>query len=261
MDDHVNEKDYELLDGDRYTFFVLKKVMDRDCRLLLSDHEKLIICFTCPPYPVWIWTADDASAEDMEKAYQTARENGLFDGNNSFNLKYGLAEYFLKKDRELALRTNMFVYDCPKPIKPSFRADGHIHLCTDADLEELIGFLDLFHKEIGIDQKDLSAYREDATAHIASGTMYFWKNDTGENVACCKYGPNGDMAAINLVFTLPRYRRRHYAENLVYEVTVKAKEAGYLPMLYTDADYIASNACYEKIGYVLRGKLCTIGYR
>ena len=25
------------------------------------------------------------------------------------------------------------------------------------------------------------------------------------------------------------------------------------------ADYIASNACYEKIGYVLRGKLCTIG--
>ena len=29
-------------------------------------------------------------------------------------------------------------------------------------------------------------------------------------------------------------------------------------MLYTDADYAASNACYEKIGYVLRGKLCTI---
>jgi len=26
-----------------------------------------------------------------------------------------------------------------------------------------------------------------------------------------------------------------------------------------DADYVASNACYEKIGYVLRGKLCTIG--
>ena len=36
-------------------------------------------------------------------------------------------------------------------------------------------------------------------------------------------------------------------------------EAGYVPMLYTDADYVASNACYEKIGYILRGKLCTIG--
>jgi predicted GNAT family acetyltransferase len=29
-------------------------------------------------------------------------------------------------------------------------------------------------------------------------------------------------------------------------------------MLYTDADYKASNACYEKIGYELKGKLCTI---
>ncbi len=28
---------------------------------------------------------------------------------------------------------------------------------------------------------------------------------------------------------------------------------------FTDADYKASNACYEKIGYVLRGKLCSIG--
>ena len=33
---------------------------------------------------------------------------------------------------------------------------------------------------------------------------------------------------------------------------------GYTPMLYTNADYTASNACYSKIGYVLRGKLCTI---
>ena len=40
-----------------------------------------------------------------------------------------------------------------------------------------------------------------------------------------------------------------------------AKEADYVPMLYTDADYIASNACYEKIGYMLRGKLCTLAVR
>ena len=29
-------------------------------------------------------------------------------------------------------------------------------------------------------------------------------------------------------------------------------------MLYTNADYKASNACYEKIGYEFKGKLCTI---
>jgi len=67
------------------------------------------------------------------------------------------------------------------------------------------------------------------------------------------------LAAIGLVYTRREERRKHYAENLVYQVTMIAKNAGFMPMLYTDADYVASNACYEKIGYILRGKLCTIG--
>ena len=40
---------------------------------------------------------------------------------------------------------------------------------------------------------------------------------------------------------------------------MKVKEEGVRPILYADADCVASNAGYEKIGYVLRGKLCTIG--
>jgi len=36
---------------------------------------------------------------------------------------------------------------------------------------------------------------------------------------------------------------------------------GLTPMLYTDAEYPASNACYQKIGYALRGALCTLGAR
>ncbi len=60
---------------------------------------------------------------------------------------------------------------------------------------------------------------------------------------------------------MEEYRRRHYAENLVYHVTKTVEQKGFLPMLYTDADYAASNACYEKIGYILRGKLCTIGQK
>ena len=65
-------------------------------------------------------------------------------------------------------------------------------------------------------------------------------------------------ARIAELMTHPEFRRKHYAENLVYQVTKHVRDAGYIPMLYTDADYTASNSCYEKIGYVLRGKLCTI---
>ena len=263
MDNYTDERDHLLLENDRYTFFVLGKVMGGDCELLLSDHEKLIICFTCKPYPVWVWTPDEISSKEKARAYQTVKENGLLDSHNTFNLKYELAEYFLKRAKEdgykLSLITNMFAYDCPEPRKPEIKAEGRMHQCAEEDLDELVRFLDLFHKEIGIDKKDISGYYEDARMHIDSGNMYFWQDANGNNVASCKYGPSGEMAAINLVYTRPEYRRKHYAENLVYEVTKMAKDEGYLPMLYTDADYAASNACYEKIGYVLRGKLCTIG--
>ena len=56
MDNHVDERDYRLLERDRYTFLVLRRIIGSECSLLLTDHERLIICFTGEPYPVWIWT-------------------------------------------------------------------------------------------------------------------------------------------------------------------------------------------------------------
>ena len=43
---YVDERNYKLLETDKYTFFVLKKIMGGECNLLLSDHERLIFCFT-----------------------------------------------------------------------------------------------------------------------------------------------------------------------------------------------------------------------
>ena len=262
MDTVPDERDDRLLSGDRYTFFVLRRIMRGDCEILLTDHEDLILCYSCAPYPVWIWTPDNASDEVPENAYRLAKETALLDGKHSFNIKYELAEYFIQRAAEeglqLHIATNMFAYDCPDPVAPQKAADGQIHLCTEQDFGALVEFIELFHREIGLDQKDTAGYAADARAYLDAGNMYFWKNEAGENAACCRFNPTGEMASINLVFTRPEYRRKHYAENLVYQVTMAAKEAGFLPMLYTDADYAASNACYEKIGYVLRGKLCTI---
>ncbi len=263
MDHFVDERDYKLLEKDGYTFFVLMRIMGGNCKLLLSDHERLILCFTEPPFPVWIWTPEDATEEEMEKAYRLAKENSLFADGCSFNIKYELAEYFIKRatddGRSLTISMNMYAYDCPEPLEPEGNTDGAIHCSGPEDLEELVHFQELFHKEIGIDQKDAAGYRADAEALISSGNMYFWKDAEGHNVASCAFQPNGNMASVNLVYTHPEYRRKHYAEHLVYQVTRIVKDKGYVPMLYTNADYVASNACYEKIGYVLRGKLCTVG--
>ena len=262
MDSCVDERDYKALESDRYTFFVLRRIIGGENRLLLTDHENIMICFSAPPYPVWVWTPDNASEEVYEKVYDLISENDLLCNGQHFNVKKDLADHLIKRAAQdginITLFMNMLAYDCPEPIKPKDKADGGIHLCTMDDLGELAAIMEQFADETGVDRKTKSEYLRDAEDHIASGKMYFWRDRSGKNVASCKYGPDGDLAAINLVYTYPEYRRKHYAENLVYLVTETAKEEGYLPMLYTDSDYAASNACYEKIGYVLRGELCTI---
>lgn len=115
-----------------------------------------------------------------------------------------------------------------------------------------------FHASVGDARFDMARCREMAAHHIA-GHFYFWKDAQDATVACCSFNPNGNLGCVGSVYTVPAHRRHHYAQQLVYEVTRIIADEGLIPMLYTDADYAASNACYEKLGYVQRGRLCTIG--
>lgn len=271
MDNFVDERDYKILEADKYTFFVLTRIMARNCELLLSDHKRLIICYSQSPFPVWIWTADDATPQEMEKAYQLMKEKGYLDGTHTFNMKYELAEFFIRKTAEgssasphlpkLSIKKNMFAYDNPKPLQPASATsiDGHLYQCQISDLDELFEMTCDFHKETNVPMSDKDEALKKIEQGIKDGLYYFWQNSEDKNVGCCIYRPNGDLASLGAVYTRPEYRRHHYAENLVYQVTKIAQVKGFLPMLYTDADYAASNACYEKIGYILRGKLCTVG--
>ncbi len=177
-------------------------------------------------------------------------------------MKYELAEYFISRAKKeglaFSVTTNLYAYECLAPIAPAVKTDGKLHLCTSDDLDELVDFFEMFRNAVGIDQESREQYRIQAEDGIRSGRVYFWENSSGKAVASCNWHPVNDMASIGLVYTREEERRKHYAEHLVYEVTMIAKAKGFTPMLYTDADYAASNACYEKIGYVLRGKLCTI---
>ena len=54
MDNFADERDFALLAKDKYTFYVLRRILDGGCELLLTDHKTLILCFSCDPFPVWI---------------------------------------------------------------------------------------------------------------------------------------------------------------------------------------------------------------
>ena len=261
LERHVDERDFKLLENDRYTFAVLSRILPGPCSVTLTDHERFILCHSIAPYPVWLWTPDDPSESEKQRTWEAANSVCPITGGFSYNLKYSLAEFFIAKAREQGLNarvtTNMYAYDCPAPIAPAYPAEGFLYRCTVEDTETVADMIFDFHASVGDARFDLDTCRQLATNHIA-GHFYFWKNPAGEPVACCSFHPNGDLASVGSVYTVPAHRRKHYAQQMVFEVTRLITERGLTPMLYTDADYAASNACYEKIGYVLRGKLCTI---
>lgn len=262
MDAFVNEKDFELLQQDRYSFSVLDRILRGPCAFIRSDHSRLILCHSTPPYPVWIWSADGLSEAEKERAWSLSEALCPLSAGYRLNLKYELADYFLDRAREAELRAGikeqLFAYDCPAPVKPEQTADGELYPCRPEDSSEAAALLRAFFEEIGAPALSDELLQEKTREKIDGNALFFWKDAAGNTAACCGWRHNGGLATICDVYTLPEARRRHYAQNLVYALTKAARDAGYLPTLYTNANYAASNACYRKIGYRLRGALCTI---
>ena len=262
LDARPNEADFRLLEKDKYTFSVLRRILAGPCDWVRTDHERLILCHSEAPYPVWIWTRDGAPEADQADAFaavQAARP--LMEGYR-YNMKYDLAEDFILRARALGVKAgivmNLRAYSCPRPVAPGHPADGHMHVCTEADTEEAARMIGQFQSAVADGQRSEEKNRNKAADCIAGRAFFLWKDGTDRTVACCSFKTDGDMASVGSVFTLPAFRRRHYAENLVYQATLQAAARGLLPILYTDGDYVPSNACYEKIGYRRQGVLCTL---
>ena len=171
MDNFVDERDLKLLEKDRYTFFVLRRILDTECRLILTDHEKIILCHSSEPHPVWIWTEDNAPEKDMAAAFKLAEDNGFLDGAHTLNMKYDLAEYFIRKSAEkaadstskkLSITVNMLAYDCPNPIPPapSDIADGELYQCQKEDVDELVEIRQQFQTQTGMAKLSIEEYRK-----------------------------------------------------------------------------------------------------
>ena len=70
MDNHVDERDYKLLEKDTYSFFVLRRIIGSECSLLLTDHERLITHQCSIPMQI-MWRQMPA----MKKSDMSCEEN------------------------------------------------------------------------------------------------------------------------------------------------------------------------------------------
>ncbi len=262
MDTRIDERDLRLLEGDPYTFAVLRRILRTPCELVLTDHEKLILCHSESRYPVWLWTPDGLSDGDKARAWAVAQEHRPLSAGYRYNMKYELAEDFIARGEangiSVGIVARLFAYDCPAPVAPARPTDGRACLCGPEDLDTVATLLRGFYWEIGERNIDAEYCRARATDAVARQGLFLWKDASGRIASICGLRRADDLGSLGPVYTSPAFRRRHYAQHLVYHVTRLAAAEGLRPMLYTDAEYPASNACYRGVGYALRGRLCTL---
>ncbi len=254
--------DTRILKADEYCFSVLTRILGGECELTITDGKRLIVCYYAHPYPVWVWLPDDASEVELGRAYEIVRDNLGFSSGHRFNIKYVHADYFIRRAEQdgssLSISANMHAYTCDKPIPPSRSANSHLRKATTSDLDLVVRLIDEFHREASIDKTNMQTYRKKAKSLIDDGCFYLLIDKSGEVAACCTLTLFDGQAAIGSVYTIPNKRRLGHAARMVYEVTRLAQASGRSPVLYTDADYSASNACYIGVGYKRMGSLCTI---
>ena len=254
--------DASMLEQDRLTFALVIQVLETPCQKIITDHARALLCYTAPPYPVWVWMPDDAGKEELERIRQCILAEFPPEEGFCFNTKYSLAEYLIRKEaeegREWVIHTNMLAYDCLDLIPPTRPVQGALALPVPEEEEQVAALL----KGVFWDTERVvmpeGTLREWARQYIAEGSLYLWKNGEGQPVALCGWQESGRVGP---VYTVPAFRRQGYAARMVYEVTKKLMGMGLTPHLYTDGDYAASNWCYQMLGYVQRGRLCNVGPR
>lgn len=50
----LDKRNLNLLENDKYAFSVLNRILNYSYRIILTDHEQLIICHSAALYPVWV---------------------------------------------------------------------------------------------------------------------------------------------------------------------------------------------------------------
>lgn len=255
----LNNKEY--LD-EQVTFSLIPLILTSETLEYYTDGENYLICRSNPDTPIWVWNKDDISNSklnelllklhsmlDEEKVIQITSKDIVFRKIFEIYKDIVVDNYFIQKGNYLQMRA----YECNNLIKPK-NVIGHKERPTYDDLELLTYFNkcdieDTLTEEYSSKVTEEQLY-ETAKKHIENPNFYVWKVDD-RIVATAGYTDN----RIGMVFTNRADRGNGYAGMIIYELCEEIINAGKTPMLYVDADYVASNRAYQKIGFEPVGDL------
>lgn len=251
----------QLLEEDQITFSVLYKILQGDCTDIFTDGETVIVCYSSHPWPVWAWCRDPENMAAVTEIAQCLKENYPLEQGYDIILSHALLEGLKKQDgyfREAKTKMGLLSYQLDQLKAIDYPCEGSMSLVREAEIPSLIGVRHDMSMEM--EGRDFTAEHceESLRRQVGEKALFAWRKDSGEIVSLTARGDQPPYSKITSVYTLPQHRRKGYAINLVHAVTETILADGLIPILYTDAGYAASNACYQKIGYQQVGSLCSI---
>lgn len=251
-----------LSEDDRIPFSVLVNILHVPCAHTVTDHENLIVCHSTRPYPVWVWCKDVQNAEIVAQISAYIQADFPTEQGYRWNMTYELFEALKKADpyfTPLTTEMGLLSYRMDELLPVTHPCDG---FWDTAKAEETELLCKLWHDAClemeGFDHpRDFCLAK--VTSHLEKGTLFTWRNADGVLTAMVGRRDSPPFSKIGPVYTVPGHRRKGYAMNLVHAVSAGMLKDKLIPILYTDANYPASNACYQKIGYRQVGALCCAG--
>lgn len=251
----------QLLEKDAILYSVLIKILQGDCAHIFTDFENVIVCHSVWPYPVWVWCGDMENEESVKAIAECIKQSLPLEEGYTHILSRALLEKLRERDAyfcEAREKMGLLSYRLDELKQIHSPCEGAMSLVLAEDIPELVGVWHDMHMEMeGLDHSPEHCEKT-MRRMVSDQSLFSWRIGNGKIVALTGRGDQSPYSKITSVYTLPEHRRKGYAIHLVRSVTEIMLRDGYVPILYTDAGYAASNACYQKIGYRLVGQLTSI---
>lgn len=231
---------------ERSKFYLLTLIANNEGALLYSDLDSYIIGRSREGLPIWIWTSDDITPDQVIEL-ENELNNFFAPGKNQLtckkelfdklNLEYDTDDYF-----------EMGFLSCHE-VTPPMKGIGIFVRPDYTDKVTLAEYWRANAKEMYNEEMSQNDALEQVEAWLEGKRFYVLKNNSGEIVTMAGYSTVENMAKLTHAYTPKKERGKGYCQYLIYKLTKKLLDEGYLPVLYTDYHYPASNKAYKNVGY------------
>lgn len=252
-----------LLENDRVPFAVMRNILAGHfgpVGKIVTDGVRMIVLYTCKPYPGWAWLAQGATEAEMARCLQVIREELPPQAGYCVNVGPELADYILRTEPGMRVHRRLNAYACDVLSEEAHRPEGRMFLAKEPELVLAAQWALALSEEEALDLRPYEEHLAEMREFIEKRRLLMWHTEAGEITCMCAVTEEEGVGYLSRVYTPPEYRRKGYAAALVHDVTHCLMVQGMRPALCTNADYAPSNACYRKLGYTPAGGFMTLGY-